>query len=134
MAFVVIVVDASVVYEIVAQGRGRDVALDALLQYEDALAPGILDAEVVGIIKRDRVRGVLDETGAALAIRDLRSWPIERFAIAPLVERVWQLHSNVRTWDAFYVALAEALDAPMITMDRRLARASGPRCDFITLP
>jgi predicted nucleic acid-binding protein len=130
----VIVVDASIVYEVVSQGVHRDVALSTLLTHDDVVTPAILDAEVLGIIKRDQYRGLLDDTGAAVAVNDLLSWPGERFAITPLVERVWHLRANVRVWDAFYVALAEALGAPVITMDQRLARATGPRCEFITLP
>ena len=134
MAVDVIVVDASIVYEVVGQGVHRDIALSTLLTHDDVVTPAILDAEVLGIIKRDRDRGLLDETGAALAVNDLLSWPGERFAITPLVERVWDLRANVRVWDAFYVALAEALGAPVMTMDQRLARASGPRCEFVMLP
>lgn len=129
-----IVVDASIVYEVVAQGVHRDVALSTLLMHGDVVTPAIVDAEVLGIIKRDRYRALLDDTAADLAVNDLLSWPAERFSITPLVERVWNLRANVRVWDAFYVALAEALDAPVVTMDQRLARAMGPRCEFITVP
>lgn len=59
---------------------------------------------------------------------DLRDWPGERFGHRWLLERAWQLHGSVRGWDAFYVALAEAFDATLLTSDSRLARAHGPAC------
>jgi predicted nucleic acid-binding protein len=51
-----------------------------------------------------------------------------------LLERAWELRDTVRSWDALYVALAEALDATLLTLDERLARADGPRCtiDVVT--
>ena len=129
-----IVVDASAMFEVVAQGSHRDAVISVLLEQEDAAAPAILDAEVVGIIRRDRLRRLLDATGADVALHDLRTWPGARVPITPLIERAWELRENVRVWDAFYVALAEALEVPLITMDHRLARATGPRCEFITIP
>ncbi len=53
------------------------------------------------------------------------------FAFEPLASRVWALHPTVTAYDAAYVALAEELDAPLATLDRRLARASGPTCEFL---
>jgi predicted nucleic acid-binding protein len=59
---------------------------------------------------------------------DLRTWPGERYGQRALLDRVWDLRGNVRGWDAFYVALAEALDATLLTLDHRLGRAAGLRC------
>jgi predicted nucleic acid-binding protein len=56
---------------------------------------------------------------------------VELFPFAPLADRVWALHPTVTAYDAAFVAVAEALDAPLVTLDRRLARASGPRCAFV---
>jgi predicted nucleic acid-binding protein len=72
--------------------------------------------------------GRLDRTAAEQAIDDLRDWPGERFGHRSLIERVWELRESVRGWDAFYVALAEVLDAPLLTADRRLGRVTGLRC------
>lgn len=74
------------------------------------------------------MRGGLDGTAAAQAVADLREWPGERHSHRWMLDRVWQLRDSVRGWDAFYVTLAEALDATLVTLDGRLARAHGPTC------
>ena len=80
------------------------------------------------MIAREHRLGRLDETAAHQAVDDLRTWPGERWPVQQLQPRAWELRNNVRSYDAIYVALAEALDAPLITLDARLARASGVRC------
>jgi predicted nucleic acid-binding protein len=70
----------------------------------------------------------LDRTAATQAIEDLEAWPGERFGHRLLLARAWELRDAVRGADAMYVALAEALDAVLVTMDRRLAAATGPAC------
>ncbi len=74
------------------------------------------------------MRRRLDTTAATQAVEDLRLWPGERFGHRLLLHRSWQLRDTVRGWDAMYVALAEALDAVLVTTDLRLAAASGPAC------
>ena len=69
-----------------------------------------------------------DARRVGLALEDLRSLPMQRVDHSPLLERCWQLRENLTVYDAAYVALAEALQATLVTGDRRLARASGPRC------
>ena len=124
----VLVVDASSLYEVVADtARANDVRA-RLGTDPDHAAPSVVDVEVISIIRRDHLRGRLDSTAAAQAVQDLRDWPGERFAHRPLLDRVWELRQTVRTWDAFYVALAEVMQATLITSDSRLARAPGPRC------
>jgi len=61
-------------------------------------------------------------------VQDLEAWPGERFSQRLLLARAWELRDTVRGWDAMYVALAEALDAVLVTTDRRLAAAIGPEC------
>lgn len=68
-----------------------------------------------------------------LAVEGLHDWSGERFTHQPFLSRAWELRHNVRGWDAFYVALAEALDATLLTTDTRLARAKGPQCDIEVL-
>ena len=92
------------------------------------LPPSVIDVEVLSVIRRDHLLGRLDSTSAAQAVEDLRDWPGERFGHRPLLGRVWELRSSLRTWDAFYVALAEVLQATFVTSDSRLAGAPGPRC------
>jgi predicted nucleic acid-binding protein len=124
----VLVVDASCLYAVVADGVGAERVRRWLLADEEHAAPHLIDAEVLGIVRRDHLLGRLDATAAALAVDDLRDWPGERFDHRLLLDRAWELRANVRTWDALYVALAEALGATLLTFDRGLARADGPRC------
>ena len=99
-----------------------------LSAHTDQLAPHVIDAEVLAVIRSHRLRGTIDETAAHQAIDDLRSWPGERFGHRHLLERAWELRHEVRSWDALYVALAEAFDAPLVTLDARLSRVGAVRC------
>jgi len=124
----VLIVDASCLYEVVADTARADAVRSRLAADPDHAAPSVVDVEVVSIVRRDHLLGRLDPTSAAQAVQDLRDWPGERFTHQPLLDRVWELRGSVRAWDGFYVALAEALGATLITSDARLAAASGPRC------
>ena len=128
-----LVVDASSLYEVVADTERADDVRARLLQDADHAAPSVIDVEVVSVIRRDQLLGRLDVTAAAQAVEDLRDWPGERFGHQPLLERVWELRGSLRTWDAFYVALAEVMQATLVTSDSRLARAAGPRCSIDVL-
>ena len=78
--------------------------------------------------------GELSRLEAASAHRDLLRLEIDLYPFAPFAERVWALRSNLTCYDAWYVAMAEALACPLMTLDRRLGRATGPRCPFATPP
>lgn len=128
-----IVVDASCLYEIVVDSPQAEPIRDALLDDEDWAAPHVVDVEVFGLIRRDTLRGIFDATLAELAVNDLRAWPGDRFGHSGLLARAWELRDTVRGWDAMYVALAEHLNASLLTLDRRLAQSRGPRCDVLVL-
>ena len=70
----------------------------------------------------------MDARRAALALADLAALPLRRTPHRPLLARCWELRDDLTIYDASYVALAEALDVTLLTGDRRLARATGPRC------
>ena len=123
-----LVVDASCLFEVVAD-TPRAAAIAARLALDtDHAAPQVVDVEVMGVIRTQFLRGRLDGTAAGQAIGDLRDWPGERFGHRLLLDRAWELRDSVRGWDAFYVALAEALAGTLLTMDERLSRAHGPTC------
>jgi Predicted nucleic acid-binding protein, contains PIN domain len=128
----VLVVDASCLYEVITEGPPAPWVRQTLLSADDPVAPEIIDSEVVGVLRRDVARGELEVSRAEIAIVELFDWPGERIALRNLNQRVWDLRANVRTNDAYYVALAEAIGCPLITLDARLTRASGPRCTFLT--
>ena len=74
----------------------------------------------------------MEAAEAEAAHRDLVALDIALHAYPPLGERIWELHPNVSAYDAAYVALAEVCDAPLATLDHRLARSTGPTCEFLT--
>lgn len=123
-----LVVDASCLAEVLTGGPDAEAVRDRLGADPDHAAPHVVDVEVFGVIRREHLLGRLDGTAAAQAVEDLEDWPGERFGHRLLLDRAWQLRATVRGWDAMYVALAEALDAVLVTTDRRLAAASGPAC------
>lgn len=123
-----LVVDASCMVEVLIGGPGAEAVRQRLVRDRDHAAPHIVDVEVFGVLRREHLHGRLDATAAGQAVEDLRLWPGERFGHRLLLGRSWQLRDTVRGWDAMYVALAEALDAVLLTTDRRLAAASGPTC------
>lgn len=123
-----LVVDASCVVQMLTGRVGAEQIRKRLELDDEHAVPHAVDVEVFGVIRRDLLHGRIDSTTAEQAIDDLRSWPAERFGHRMLLPRAWELRASVGGWDAMYVALAEALDATLITLDRRLASASGPRC------
>lgn len=123
-----LVVDASCLYRVLADGKKAHALQARLAVDEDLVAPHVIDIEVASVIRKEHLLGRLDATAAGQAIEDLQDWPAERYGHQPLLERIWQLRYTVRGWDAAYVALAESLGATLLTLDKRLSLASGPRC------
>jgi predicted nucleic acid-binding protein len=123
-----LVVDASCLFEVVADTDAAEPIRARMAADPDLAAPHLIDAEVLSAIRRLHLGGALDATSAAQAVDDLADWPGERYGHRSLLERAWELRATVRSCDALYVALAEALDATLVTADARLSRARGPRC------
>lgn len=124
----VLVVDASCLFEVLAGAVLAEPIRQRLELDEDHAAPHVIDVEVFGAIRREHRLGQLDQTAADQAVEDLEAWPGERYGHRLLLARAWELRDDVRGWDAMYVALAEALDAVLLTTDTRLAAAHGPTC------
>lgn len=94
----------------------------------DLYAPALLPFECSNVIRRHEVGGLISSDQAAQAHADLLDLPLDLFPYESVAQRVWQLRRNLSSYDAAYVALAEALDAPLITLDRRLSQAPGVTC------
>ena len=125
-----VVVDASaIVAALVDVGPDGEWATTELLR-DDLAAPHLMPVEAANILRRAVIAGDLSVDAATLAHDDLARLRVELFPYEPHAERVWELRDNLTAYDAWYVAVAEALDAPMITLDRRVASATGPRCSF----
>jgi len=123
-----LVVDASCLYAALTGGADADAVRARLARERDHVAPHIIDIEVFGVLRRDHQLGRLDRTAAIQAVEELGDWPGERFGHRPLLARAWELRDTVRGSDAMYVALAEAFDAALVTLDSRLAGVPGPAC------
>lgn len=131
-----LVVDASVLAVAVADDGKDGDAARARLRGETLAAPELVDLEVVSVLRRQNRTGVFDNRRAALAMSDLQAMPIQRATHLRLLPRCWELRDNLTTYDAAYVALAEALGTTLLTGDRRLAHAPGPTCtiELLTSP
>jgi predicted nucleic acid-binding protein len=118
------VVDASVVVEVLLLTRDGLTIGARLFESESSLyAPELLDVEVAQIVRRYSRLGDVDARRGAEMIQDLAAFPVERYTHRPLLDRIWELRANLTAYDASYVALAEALDAPLLTRDTGLAKA-----------
>lgn len=123
-----IVVDASVLAPALADdGADGDLAR-ARLARETLAAPELIDLETASVIRGAVRAGTVSRRRAAFALTDLIDLPITRAKHRALLARCWELRDNLTIYDASYAALAEVLDVPLVTADRRLARAPGTRC------
>ena len=125
------VVDASVLVAALVDSGHTGQWAEAALAAGPLAGPELALVEASNILRRLEHAGEISRLEATSAHRDLLRLALELFPFAPFAERVWVLRTNLTSYDAWYVALAEALDCPLMTLDRRLSRASGPRCDII---
>lgn len=124
----VLVVDASVIAPLVADGGADGDAFRARLRNEAIAGPDLLRVEVMSVLRRQVASGKLTTTEADSAIEDLLSLPVSTYPTGPMLGRMWILRNNITPYDACYVALAEALGCTLLTADVRLANAPGARC------
>lgn len=127
------VVDAGVIATALADDSAGGASVRELLQGSDLSAPELLDVEVASVLRRLVADDALSPQRARQALDDLIQLPLRRVRHRRLLSRCWELRENLTPYDAVYVALAEALDEVLLTADRRLARATGPRCRFQVL-
>ncbi len=121
-----IVVDASALLEALLRTAAAKAVEDWLFAPGQTLhAPHLLDVEVAQVIRRYAAKGEIDGARGRLALADLADLALRRYPHDFLLPRMWDLRNNLTAYDAAYVALAEALDAPLLTRDRRLAAAAG---------
>lgn len=129
-----LVVDASaVVVALVDDGPDGEWAR-AAMGHEALMTPAHVHVEVSSALRRAVLGGRIGRDVASLAHEDLVGLRLTTFPFESLAARVWALHPTVTAYDAAYVALAEELDVPLVTLDRRLTRAEGPTCTFLLPP
>jgi predicted nucleic acid-binding protein len=124
-----IVVDASVLATALGEDSPGGDRTRYRLQGERLAAPAIVDLEVISAIRSAVLAGRLGARRSQQALVDLMSIRLRRLPHHPLVPRIWALRDNLTPYDAAYVALAEAIGAPLLTADRRLAQAPGIDCE-----
>lgn len=126
-----IVVDASALIELLLNTPRAHLVADRLLAPEQSLhAPHLVDVEVTQVLRRYLRADALTVPRAQQALDDLGILPIDRHSHTDLLRRIWQLRDALTAYDAAYVALAEALHAPLLTCDGKLARAHGHRAQI----
>jgi predicted nucleic acid-binding protein len=102
--------------------------MDRIFEEGETLhAPHLIDVEVTQVVRRYWRAGDITPVRGGDALSDLSLLPLQRYSHEPLLERIWQLRNNLSAYDAAYVALAEGLDATLVTMDSALARIPGAR-------
>ncbi len=123
-----IVVDASALLEVLLRTPAAPSVEGRLFEPRETLhAPHLVDLEIAQALRRYVASGQISAERGRQALDDLAAVRLRRWPHEPLMPRVWSLRDNLTAYDAAYVALAEALEAPLLTRDRRLASAPGLR-------
>jgi len=125
---VTLVVDASVVVAALVDSSHAGRWAEQMLGSGPLAAPHLLPVETADVLRRAALAGDISVDVASMAHDDLLSVRLELFSYLPFASRVWELRANVTAYDAWYVALAETLQAPLVSADERLRRSDGPRC------
>ena len=129
-----IVVDASVLANALADDQDDgDTARRELRAAGEIAAPDLVDVETAAVLRKRWLRRTLTEQRFATAIAHLQQLAFERIPTLRLMPRALELRANVRAYDACYVALAECLGCELVTVDGRLATATGPLCPIRVL-
>ena len=128
------VIDGSLlVAALVDSGRDGQWAEGVIATHELA-GPELTLVETSNVLRRLEHAGRISQFEAVGAHRDMLRLDVELFPFRPFANRVWELRENLTGYDAWYVALAEALDCPLATLDRKLGRAAGPLCEIVVRP
>ena len=126
------VVDSSVLVAALVDTGPEGAWAESVVADGPLVGPELALAEASNILRRLEMAGQLSRLEATGAHESLLRLNLDLFPFAPFADRIWALRSNVTSYDAWYVAIAEALDYPLATLDQRLGRASGPACEIIT--
>lgn len=125
-----VVIDASALVAALIDNRDDGQwALEQLAQ-EPMAAPQLLPAETSNILRRLELSGQASRLEATASHRELDRFDFELYPFAPFADRIWELRFNLTAYDAWYVALAESLGWPLVTLDRKMAGAGGTHCEF----
>lgn len=129
-----IVVDASAAVAFIVDDGRVGKFLSATISANEIAYPSLMPYEVAHVLRRLCLNQLVDETLARQALRGAAVFRGHVFDFADLADRIWQLRHNLTAYDAAYVALAELIDVPLLTLDTRLVSAPGTRCRFVEVP
>ncbi len=123
-----LVLDASALVAVLADASGVGTAVAEAIAGHALAAPELLPFDAANVLRRLELGRQLAPESAALAHRDLLDLPIQLWPYATLATEAWRLRGSLTLYDAPYVALASRLDAPLVTLDQRLARTASSTC------
>ena len=126
-----VVVDSSVLVAATIDAGPNGQWAERVISEDSIFGPEIVLVEALNILRRLELANQVTSFEATSAYQDCMQLSIESFPFSPFAERVWGLRDTLTCYDAWYVAVAEALDLPLATLDGRLARAPGPKCRFL---
>ena len=128
------VVDSSVIVVALIDSGPHGRWAEDILAQDSLNAPEFARAEATNVLRRLELAKQITAAEAEAAFEDLMQLDLELLPYDPFAKRVWELRHTVTSYDAWYVALAEVLKAPLATLDMKLSRAQGPTCRFLTPP
>ncbi len=125
----VLVIDASAVVALLTDSGARGAWVREHVGSAQLVAPDLLGYEVGNTLRRHEMSGELSRRDATDAYVDYMRIPVELYPHRLVADRAWEFRANLTIYDATYVALAELLEAPLVTLDARIGRAPGLRCE-----
>ena len=126
------VVDSSVIVAALLDSGPQGAWAEKVLGSGSLCAPQLARVEATNVLRRLERAGLITTPEANAAYDDLMELDMDLFPFEPFADRVWELRHNVTSYDAWYVALAEALKLPLATLDGALARSNRVTCEFLT--
>ena len=126
-----LVLDASAAVAVLTDSGRSGTAVAGVLRGAVLVAPDHFPFEVANVLRRLELAGGIGSDTAALAHADLLDLPLQLWPYSTVAEAAWRLRGSLSVYDGAYVALAARLDAPLVTLDQRLARAAGSTCRVV---
>ncbi len=127
-----VVIDASALVAALVDSGSEGEWAEEIAASGPLLAPELILVETANTLRRLESSGAISRLEANSAFRDLMRLNLDLLPFAPFAERVWELRGSLTSYDAWYVAVAEAFEFPLATLDRKLTRAPGPACVFLS--
>lgn len=126
-----VVIDSSIIVAALVDTGQQGTWAEQLVSEHALVAPELLFVETTNVLRRLELSNRLTTAEANLAQADLMQLEVELLPFEPFADRIWSLREAVTSYDAWYVAIAEAFNLPLATLDKRLGNSNGPRCRFL---